>query len=91
MSQHSSDVAWYVRRMGELHEDNARLRHEAKQAHRAADDAIAENSRTLDAVTNIVCPGGTLDDAGIIEHVTKLRERVAELERAALDAPPEAP
>ena len=36
VSEHSADVAWYVRRMGELHDDNARLRSRVAELERAA-------------------------------------------------------
>lgn len=48
---------------------------DAKEAHRYAEEQIAANSRTLDEIVEILRPGETLDDAGIIEAVRSLVER----------------
>lgn len=52
-----------------------RLEAEVKAAHRYAEEQIAANSRTLDEIVEILRPGETLDDAGIIEAVRALVER----------------
>lgn len=60
----------------------------AKLAERAADDAIAENSRTLDALVELVSPGAVMDDAQLIEAVRELvslREVLRAEEKRAAD------
>lgn len=59
----------------EMRAEIRRLEAEVKAAHRYAEEQVAANSRTLDELVEILRPGETLDDAGIIEAVRALVER----------------
>lgn len=66
---------WRIFVVDELLAEVERLEAEVKAAHRYAEEQIAANSRTLDEIVEILRPGETLDDAGIVEAVRALVER----------------
>ncbi|MBK8260218.1 MAG: hypothetical protein IPK80_02640 [Nannocystis sp.] len=68
-------IDWKEDAVGDLLAEVERLEAEVKAAHRYAEEQIAANSRTLDEIVEILRPGETLDDAGIIEAVRSLVER----------------
>lgn len=58
----------------EMRAEIRRLEAEVKAAHRYADEQVALNSRTLDAIVEILRPGEMLDDEGILAAVSALVE-----------------
>ena len=86
---HPGDLLWWARALdrwarraadkdreiAELRHDVKTLRHDVKTAERSADDQIAANSKTLDAIAELVKPGAVLDDAAILDAVRELVTR----------------
>jgi len=69
-----STIDWREDAVRDLLAEVERLEAEVKAAHRYAEEQIAANSRTLDEIVELLRPGETLDDEGILAAVRALVE-----------------